>query len=41
MPRNQGIDRSAQQRRLARCWVPVALRAPAPGHARRWAALES
>jgi hypothetical protein len=29
------IDRSAQQRRFARRWVPVALRSPAPGHAGR------
>jgi hypothetical protein len=33
-----GIDRSAKQLRFARCSVPVALRAPAPGHARRYAA---
>jgi hypothetical protein len=33
---NKGMNRSAQQRRFARCWVPVALRAPAPGYARRW-----
>jgi hypothetical protein len=29
------IDRSAKQ---LRCLVPVALLAPAPGHAERWAA---
>jgi len=34
---NKGIDRSAQQRRFACCRVPAALRAPAPGHAGRWA----
>ena len=32
MTPNRCIDRSAQQRC---CWVPVALRAPAPGHAGR------
>jgi hypothetical protein len=35
MTPNNGIDRSAQE---LRSWVPVALRAPAPGHAERWAA---
>jgi hypothetical protein len=34
MTPNNGIDRSAQE---LRSWVPVALRAPAPGHAERWA----
>jgi len=34
MTPNPAIDRSAQQR--GRCWVPVALRAPAPGHCERW-----
>ena len=29
-----GFDRSAQE---LRSWVPGALRAPAPGYARRWA----
>jgi hypothetical protein len=33
-PSNNGIDRSAQE---LRSWVPDALRAPAPGHAERWA----
>lgn len=33
-PPNQAFERSAQQRRR---WVPVALRAPAPGHCERWA----
>jgi hypothetical protein len=32
---NFRVNRSAKQRR---CLVPVALRAPAPGYARRWAA---
>jgi hypothetical protein len=32
---NKGMNRSAEQRRFARCSVPVALRAPAPGYARR------
>jgi len=32
---NKGINRRAEQRRFARCSVPVALRAPAPGYARR------
>jgi len=32
---NPAIDRSAQQR--SRCWVPVPLRGPAPGHCERWA----
>jgi hypothetical protein len=36
---NKGMNRSAGQRRLARCSVPVALRAPAPGYAQRWASL--
>ena len=35
---NLGIDRSAQE---LRSWVPVALRAPAPGHAGRWASAEA
>jgi hypothetical protein len=34
---NKGMNRSAEQRRFARCSVPAALRAPAPGYARRWA----
>ena len=34
---NKGINRSAEQRRFARCSVPVALCAPAPGYAQRWA----
>jgi hypothetical protein len=34
---NKGINRSAEQLRSARCSVPVALRAPAPGYAQRWA----
>jgi hypothetical protein len=33
---NKGMNRSAQKLRF---WVPVALRAPAPGYARRYAAL--
>lgn len=36
---NKGMNRSAEQRRFARCSVPVPLRPPAPGYARRWAAL--
>jgi hypothetical protein len=35
---NHRFDRSAQQLRR---WVPVALRAPAPGQAKRSAALET
>ena len=30
---NKSINRSAQQRRSACCWVPVARCAPAPGYA--------
>ena len=37
MTANPAIDRSAQRRRR---WVPVALRAPAPGHCERYAARE-
>ena len=29
---NPAIDRSAEQRRFARCWVPAALRASPVGH---------
>jgi len=32
---NHGLEGSAQQ---LRCWVPVALRAPAPPQPERWAA---
>jgi hypothetical protein len=32
---NKGMNRSAEQRRFARCSVPVAHRAPAPGYAQR------
>jgi hypothetical protein len=32
---NKGINRSAEQRRVGRCSVPAALRAAAPGYARR------
>jgi hypothetical protein len=35
---NNAIDRSDEQR--VRCWVPVALRALAPGHRKRWASEE-
>jgi tripartite-type tricarboxylate transporter receptor subunit TctC len=37
-PANMGINRSAQRRRR---WVPVALRAPAPGYARRSASQDT
>jgi hypothetical protein len=33
---NPGFDRSAQKLRF---WVPVALRAPAPGQPERWASM--
>jgi len=36
---NIRVNRSAQQR--VRCWVPAALRAPAPGYAGRSAAQEN
>jgi hypothetical protein len=32
---NKGMNRSAQQRRCARCWVSSSLRSSAPGYARR------
>ncbi len=35
---NMGLEGSAQQHRVARCWVPSALRASAPPQPRRWAA---
>jgi hypothetical protein len=35
---NKGMNRSAQKLRF---WVPVALRAPAPGYARRWASTDA
>jgi hypothetical protein len=38
VPHNLGINRSAKQRRC--CLVPVALRAPAPGYAGRYAAFD-
>ena len=37
MTPNPGFDRSAQKLRF---WVPVALRAPAPGQLERWASRE-
>ena len=37
MTPNPAIDRSAQRQRR---WVPVALRAPAPGHCERWTSSE-
>jgi hypothetical protein len=35
LPPNNRVNRTAQQRRCARCWVPFALRAPAAGYAER------
>jgi hypothetical protein len=32
---NKGINRSAQKRGSARCWVPAPLRVAVPGYAQR------
>jgi hypothetical protein len=40
-PSNHAIERSAQQRCCARCWVPSSLRSSAPAHCKRWASTDA